>query len=393
MIRTLTTDDLVHLASIRTKPNATPSEMQNTQCAMTELFPRLFLNSPWRHPDLPCLVSEDPDGRPEGMIAVGARPMNFQGSQITAAIGADLFVSPDSRSRMAGVGLLKTFLNGPQDITICDVANETTRRIWERMGGTVATQYNLNWYGILRPTKLASGIAQDKPLGGFGSSTVLRYMAPMTDRILPQRLKLDLPNTDLLRGLDSETLTASEFGENLESLTSEDDLAPIYYRDAAEWTWRRLPYLSSDEGRLTARSIRNSRGDLLGWYIYKLTDSSIANVLLIAAKQSHAGLVIDHLTMQAWQEGAAAIMGRVQPRLLQPLLDRGFGLRPRSTYTLVHSRNEDLVDCFRHGTAWLSVLDGEAPFNVWNHAQQALSDFNALPGCFQPYLEVTSAND
>jgi len=393
MIRALTEADLPHLARMRTKPNATAVEIQNTQCAVKELLPKLFLNSPWRHPGLASLVSEDSDSLPHGMISVGARPMNYQGRQITAAIGADLFVAPGSRSRMAGVGLLKTFLNGPQDITICDVANDSTRRIWERMGGHVASQYNLNWYGILRPTKFASGLLREKWLGGFGGATLLQSIAPFADRILPQRLSLNLPNADLLRGLHSEPLTAAEFGSQIGSLTAEDELAPIYCRDAAEWTWKRLPYLSPDEGTITAKNVRNSKGDLLGCYLYKMTSSSVASVLLIAAKQAHAGLVFDHLITQVWQDGASAIIGRVQPRLLQCLLDRGFSLRARSTYALVHSRDRAIADCFRHGSAWLSVLDGEALFNVWNRPQQALHDLGTLPGCFRPHAEVTTLNN
>ena len=52
------------------------------------------------------------------MLAVGVRPMLFNGEPILAAIGADTFFAPNTLSPMAGVALMKKFLKGPQDVAV-----------------------------------------------------------------------------------------------------------------------------------------------------------------------------------------------------------------------------------------------------------------------------------
>lgn len=376
MIRTLTQNDLEKLAALRTNPEASESQRKTVQIAFSQLFPRLFFDGPWQHPELQSLVSEDGAGNPDGMISVKALPMLFQEQEITAAIGADLYVAPEARAKMTGFTLLKQFLNGPQDIAICDIANGTTRRIWERMGGFVAPLYNMNWIGVLRPMQLAGCILREKKyLGPVGS--VVKTAAPLFDRVLADRFGCEIPDED--GSLTSHTLSPTEFSDHFAEFTREEALRPIYSRHAAEWTWQRLPFLSPGDGEVSTVAVRNRRGALLGWYIWKLEQGGVATVLQIAARQSNAGFVLDHMIRRAHSEGAAAVAGRLQPRFLQLLLDRGFQLRARSTCMLVHSRNAELLNCFRHGTAWLSALDGEAPSNVWNSPQRAADAMKAVP--------------
>jgi hypothetical protein len=376
MIRNLTPEDLPGLARLRTSQRpAAGAEERKAETALTELFPRLFFDSPWSHPELPSLVSEDSNGNADGMIAVAARPVCQNGRRYTAAIGADLYVAPQSRSGLNGFILLKTFLNGPQDLTICDIANRTTRRLWERMGGIVAPAYNLNWIGVFRPTQLVASLLRGRR--GFGiAGSAAGAIAPAIDRILPGRLRCNVPALD--SSLVEEELGPVEFSHALEELTSEDSLQPVYDRYLAEWTWRRLPFLSPDPGNIAAVLLRDRRRNLLGWYIYKLAPGGIARVLQIAARPVNAAAVVDHLFSRLHAEGGAAVAGRLQPRFLQLLIDRGAMIRPRSTYMLVHSRNEDLLDSFRHGTAWLSLLDGEAPVNVWNSPRAAVDALDGL---------------
>ena len=382
MIRNLTVQDLSELAQLRISSAASATEKKRVDIALTQLYPMLLFDTPWFNPAHCGLVSTDSDGRLNGMLAVGARPLLFDGKTISAAVGADLYVPETARSTMAGVALLKELFNGPQDVTICDIANDATRRLWERLGGFVASSYNLNWVGILRPLQMAGSILRERRGPGLiGRATMA--IAAVADPCMPQRLKCRIDPVG--HGIVEETLTTAEFSERILELTQDDTVQPAYSQESAEWMWRRLPYLSPGPGKVSAVVIRNSRGRLLGWYIYKLHSGGIARVAQIAARQSNAAVVVNHLFSRAFDEGACAVAGRMQPRFQQVLIDHDCVLRGRSTYTLIHSKDENIAGAFRNGNAWLSVLDGEAPLNVWNSPEAAAAELGTLPRYKNPF--------
>lgn len=377
MIRQLTEDDLEELAILRTPDRATKTQRRRAHIALTQLYPKLFLRAPTYRTDPAGLVSAAADGRLTGMIAVGARPMLFDGRPITAAIGADLYVAKDARKSMAGVALMKGLLNGPQDVTISDVANDKTRQLWERLGGFVASGWNINWLGILRPCRLVADMLQERQAGRIPGG-ILKMISPIPDRFAPDSLRCNVPpaDTDLLES----TLTSVEFSQHIRELTCEESVQPVYSAASAAWMWQRLPYLSPNSGSVSAVTVRNRKGRLLGWYIYTLKPGGIARVAQIAARSADAGAVVNHLFARTFKEGAAAIAGRMQPRFQQLLIDRGCLFRGRETYTLIHSRDPGITEAFRSGHAWLSVLDGETPFNAWNNPAAAVTALAKLPG-------------
>lgn len=371
MIRHLKADDLSELAELRSRDACDDAERQRIRIAMTQLYPELYFGNPAHSPDLPGLVSVGAEGRLTGMIAMGSRPMLLHGQPVTAAIGADLFVDRESRKSMAGLALMKGLLNGPQDVTISDIANQKTRQLWERLGGFVASAWNVNWIGVLRPCRLAAGLVQERRAGrlpGWLMSTV----SPLADQLVPDRFRCEV--VPVRGGLAESTLTPEEFSDHLQELTGEEAVQPVFSRESAQWMWQRLPYLSPDEGELSAVTVRNSHGRLLGWYIYTLKQGGVARVAQIAARSVNADAVISHLFARAYDQGAAAVAGRMQPRFRQQLIDRRCLLRGRQSYALIHSRNQQLASAFRSGQAWLSVLDGEAPLNVWNRPQAAAAE-------------------
>jgi len=372
MIRALTPQDLSELAALRTRVDADANDRRRTQVAIAQLYPHLLLDTPWYNPDIPSLVNTA-DGRLTGMLAVSARPMLFEGRMITAAIGTDLYVAGETRGTMAGLALPKALLNGNQDITFCDVANDKTRRIWERFGGFAASAYNLNWIGVFRPCQLAACILSDRRgLGLVGRATMT--VSPAIDRIVPKNLTCSIDPVP--QGIMSETLTPETFSQSLPELTADHLVRPVYSREATEWLWKRLPFLSLDSKEVSAILLRNSRGKLLGWYIYHVTQSGIARVSQIAAKQADAQVVINHLFARVFEEGAAAIAGRMQPHFQQCMIDHNCLIRGRESYTLVHSRDRRLAEAFRGGHAWLTVVDGEAPLNVWSSPEHAIREYD-----------------
>lgn len=375
MIRNLTERDLSELAEIRLATASDAAEKRRIRVAFTQLYPQLLFDTPWSESAIAGLVSTDATGALNGMLAAGGRPLQFEGRPITAAIGADFHVPQEARSTMAGVALLKQFFNGRQDVTICDVANNSTRRIWERLGGFVASAYNLNWIGVLRPLRLAGSVlCERRGLGLIGKSTM--GISAVVDRMLPQRLTCRI--NPVSRGMVAETLAPDEFSRHLQELTQDDAVQPVYSLDAAEWMWKRLAYLSPDSGDVSAVVVRNSQGRLLGWYIYDLCSGGTARVAQIAARQNNAATVINHLFARVFDEGAGAVAGRLQPRFQQVLIDQGCLFRGRSSYTLIHTTDPGIAAAYRSGSAWLSALDGETSLNAWNSPESAAADLSSL---------------
>src|SRR6185503_523061 len=93
----------------------------------------LFLDSPWRDPELPALVYEDAQGKIVGFLGVLPRPMSLGGVPIRAAATTRLMVEPERRG-VAALRLLQTFLSGPQDLSLADQATGSSRALWERLG-------------------------------------------------------------------------------------------------------------------------------------------------------------------------------------------------------------------------------------------------------------------
>lgn len=88
-------------------------------------FKQIFFGNPWLDPKLPSWVARE-GSRAVGFIGVVPRPMR-----------------------------LRKALAGPQALTISDGANESSRKMWEALGGLTSTLYSLQWRRLLRPAQSA----------------------------------------------------------------------------------------------------------------------------------------------------------------------------------------------------------------------------------------------
>jgi len=69
--------------------------------------------------------------------------------------------------------------------------------------------------------------------------------------------------------------------------------------------------------------------------------------------------VIDHLFFEADQLGAAALIGRLEPRLRRPMVARGCLVHASGSLQFVHSHDASLMDDALLGRLAFSRLDGE----------------------------------
>lgn len=367
MIRSLNRDDLLLFNELHSRgEEASAYHDELGERVYRELYPRLYLDHPWASERFPSFVSEDRDGQLNGAIGVMNRPFRLGDEELMAAVSAELFVDPTSRSSLCGLQLLKQFLNGEQDFSIADVANETTRQIWTRLGGSVLPVYGMTWMAMLDPCRFATSLALRNSLPGRIARPVARLVDAIARRLVSVESDVDVSK------LTGEPLQQSHVVEFSNELLGHHSLKPIYDEGGTNWIWNRLNFVSRNAGPSRQTLVRDAAGKPLGWHIYQWKPGHVARVSQVVARENSEPQVFAHLLKALKQSGAPGAIGRVQPDLLQTLIDCGCLLRRRSCHVLIHSKRQDILQAFESGTAFLSLLDGEGAVQLWNDPRAAL---------------------
>jgi Acetyltransferase (GNAT) domain len=309
----------------------------------------IFFDNPWRQADLPSLVYADDRGALIGFLGVVPRPMTLDGVPLRAAATTRLMVDPTRRG-IAAFRLLQTFLAGPQDLSLADFASGSARAVWERLGGTSAVTYSIEWFRPLAPARAALGwlahVSRSRMAG-----MAARSLGRMVDFPLTR-----LPGTPFRRPAArflGERLSEDQLLHCLEESTRDGALRARYAAESLAWLLGML--------RRKLRDLRSMRvcdgGETIGWFIYG-RDHEVAQVVHMDWRSGRFGDVLRHLLADAHAHGAAAVSGRVPPGLLGELDDRLCLLR-RAPWVLVHSRFRATLEAISRGHAVLSRMDGE----------------------------------
>ncbi len=320
-----------------------------------DYFEDIFFQNPWYDEAFPSLVNEESSGRITGFLGIMPRRMSFNRRIITISLSSQFIVDPDSRSELAGVSLLQTHLKGPSDLTLTDEANNISRKLWQALGGDTALLFSIQWTRLLRPGRYAVSLAEKAGLARR-MSWAMRPVGALVDviaaRKLPRRFALAKPQ------VSAEELRLETFLTCLSEFSNTRALWPEY--DDHSLTWL-LEMLNRKErpGALRKLVVRNSRQEIIGWYLYYLNPGGVSAVVQIVAKDGSFGIVLDHLFHDAWQEGAIAISGQLEPRFMQEFSERHCLFDCGKPWVLIHSRDRSLIEAISYGNALLSKLEGE----------------------------------
>jgi len=318
-------------------------------------FHEVFLNNPWYDKSLCSLVYEEGSGKIGGFLGVMPRPMWMKGRPIRAAVSSQFIVEPESRLKLAGVQLLKAFLSGPQDLSLADEANNSSRALWERLGGSTELLYSIHWTCILRPAQYVRV--------RLGPRNLLR---PLTFLLKPFCQVIDsvvarAPDNTYYRtgarcvGEDPGVETLLKCSD---AFRHPQSLRPEYDQSSLEWLLGRAAE-TNGHGNLQKVAVRNAARELIGWFLYYLDRHGMGEVLQIGSNKTSAHEVLNYLFIHAWRNGAIALRGRLEPGLMPELLAlRGLTHRHRY-WTLVHSQKPELLDGIHRGDAFMTRLEGE----------------------------------
>jgi hypothetical protein len=122
----------------------------------------LFLEDSWAEPDLSSRVYIGTDGAVIGFIGALPTRMAISGEPVRALTASTLMVANPGENPTVGARLLRSFLCGPQDLSLADTASPLVRAMWRRLGGMAADAFGQDWWVVLQPASFAAAILDRK---------------------------------------------------------------------------------------------------------------------------------------------------------------------------------------------------------------------------------------
>jgi hypothetical protein len=321
----------------------------------------LFFEAPWHDPELPSLVYIAPDDMVRGFIGVTPLRMLFQGKQIRAALGSQYMVENAKDNPLAGVALLKAFINGPQDVSITESANSIAVPLWTKLGAQHLPLESMHWLRVLRPAGFALSLLERR----LSLVKVARPICMATDSVAtPRRFRLKAKVA--ARTIDAD-LNDHFLTDYLRDFAAQYSLRPFWDTDSLRW---RLNHAAQNRhrGSLVCRAVYGKAMRPFGCYLYYARRNGVANVLQLMTSPDGAGIVLDSLLEDAYQKRCVAVRGRTHSRYMDQLLLRDCIFRPTGA-VLLHSRNAKIMETACSGNALLIGLAGEE----WTRIDDVLS--------------------
>ncbi|TMJ50940.1 MAG: hypothetical protein E6G84_08455 [Alphaproteobacteria bacterium] len=353
LIRACSPEDMPAVAGLfqKTFPGRRRSAPESLEAYLAELF----LHHPWYDPELASRVYVSPEGAVRGFLGVLPLRMCFRGKKIRAAIAGSLMVDRPEENPLAGARLLRSFANGPQELSISESANRVSENLWQKLGGRTLPFESLEWLRILRPAGVALAFARE----WFAPAVLLQPLASMIDRVARHtgRNPFGLPGGR--GGYEYDTDAGEELLlEQIPRFAESYSVRPDWNRSSLQWVLAHAR-AKARRGPVCRRMVYGKNHAPIGCYVYYGGPHGIARVLQILARPECIDAVLDSLLTNAFRNGSVAVRGGTHPRLMNALLRHGSMFFHRSS-TIVHSADAELLHAIDSGDALVTGLAGEA---------------------------------
>jgi hypothetical protein len=322
-----------------------------------QYFEEVFFSHPGMFEDISSLVYEEGD-QINGFLGVVPRRLTLQGKPLVAAYSSHLMVDPARRSTMAAFELLKRYLAGSQDVSIGDTVNEAALTVGKACKCEAVWAYNMQWSRPLRPVPVTRLHALVRRVKRERLVPMARRLASVFDGLAERKRGTHLrplnPNLATMNLSEDAMLAAWP------QVAGGCCLRPAYDSQLVKWLLKRAE-AKTRYGCLMKVGVLDKSQELVGWYLYYSKPGQRALVLQIAAKPNLLSDVLDSLFHHAWERGAAAVYGRLEPRFMPAFSSRqnmDYQARPDGMM-MVYSKNRQLLAAIHRGDAFLSQLDGE----------------------------------
>jgi hypothetical protein len=317
----------------------------------------VFFGNPWYDPELPSLVCQGASGRIDGFLGVLAKPMVFEQEPLRAALSCKLRVrSPAKgegpRNPFIAFGLIKRFLEGPQDLSAADWATEDAKKLFEACGSLAIPSYSLHWYRPIRPAQALLTFMEAQR--GRSRSPALSLLAGMADLVGTK-----VVHRSRAAGGSSYTLDQLDTRLAVETLERAPGFSLRPHYDVASLDWLlEMAQRRAVGGCFRAAMVKDDAGHAIGWFVYLQSRRQLGLVLQLFALSGHHGTVLNAAIDDAADKGLALLLGGVDGHQLHLYDDNRCLLRGGASF-LIHSRRRALVEAFLSGRALFTLLDGE----------------------------------
>lgn len=322
-----------------------------------EILSELLLNNPWTDNRMPSLVYEDKHGFITGFLGVAPRDMKIEDRKINAAISYNLMVDPEKRSSLAAIGLVKQFMAGPQDVSFTDSATDTSRLLWERLGGTTVPLYSIYWRHPFRPASFANYYLRRRSQ----FELLARAAAPVArlgDRVI-SRFWDGFRHSVEVSGLVVREASDEVLAEWIESFAQGKTFRPVYSTDNLGWI---LDMAAKPRrfGELKKEAVYEDGDQMAGWFIYYKNPGGVSEVLQMQAKPGKEQQVLTMLVNRVRQQGAVGIAGRLEPEWSATVPNTLSCIySPGRVWMLAHSNDKEIIQAFKGGNAFITRLEGD----------------------------------
>jgi hypothetical protein len=356
LIRPFEAGDIDRVAALYNGTFAGSAAKASTGLAQS--LKEFYLEGPSADPDIPSLVHVGDGGAISGFVGVNVVPMAFNSRQMKAAFCGALMVEDPKRDPLAGARLLKRFLSGRQDMSISETANKTSLEMSKALKGIAFPGYSLEWMRAFTPASFACDVV-------FRHSPLRKVALPVAQGIdrLVRWSGLDRGLAVERSGVGKSALAlravdANGFAEAVEFLTTHYPLRPCWSSDdhghVVSQAFDKPRY-----GEPVAMVASKGEGHVVGAFLYHLPPRGVGRVFQVLALPGMESRAIDCMFADAARRGAAGLRGRTQPAILNGLLGKK-AMFANASSTVVFSCDEDILDCFRGGRAFVNGIAGES---------------------------------
>jgi len=327
--------------------NHAPGELES-------YFDRAFFENPWYDEELPSWVHVAESGGIDGFIGVQPKRLQFRRRRLRVITATKLMAAPTATPLVAS-RLLRRVLAGPQDLLYSDISNDAGRRVFEALGGSTVMLYSLKWQRPVRPARHA--IAWLEARGAPGIVTKLsRPLGSMVDAMLGRGGPLRVPPVP--EGYVIDDLSLDVLATQLRDVVGNRPMHPDYEVPWLEWVLQ-IARQTAPAAVLRQRLVRDANQRPAGWFLYFVAADGKADVLHLAARKNTSAAVFDCLLADAWSAGVTMLSGRLEPGMIQAMTARHCVFRRADYWTLVQTREPEILATIAAGQAFLSRLEGE----------------------------------
>jgi hypothetical protein len=315
-------------------------------------FERVFFENPWYDDELPSYVHVDNDGAIDAFVGVQPKRFRWRGRNLRVATPTKLMASATAAPLTAS-RLVRRVFAGPQDLLVSDIGNNAGRRIWEALGGTTVLLYSLQWKRPVRPAGHALSWLRARGVPGL-ITRGLQPLGSLADTLLARWSPTRSGRDDY----SVEDLPLDVLAKGLPDLLPKRALQPQYDEPWLRWFFE-IAQQREPRRVLRRRLVRDTKRQAAGWFLYFIEPGGVAEVLQVVARKDTPAMVLDALLEDARKKGATMVSGGVEPGMLDEMSSRHCYLRQAENWTLVHSRDREILDTVLSGDAFLSRLEGE----------------------------------